>query len=656
MRTVLLIVSVVMLGATLARAADPVKVSRETMTFNVIMAGAGPRGAKEPGEGYYPIRGSHHPTQQQVEVIKLNNGLIEAWVVPAWGARLLRVIDLETKADYFGWGDEIQGHLGWGTVGLEPSFPFFEHGVHLDQPAGHRIVTNDDGSVTVAMDMRFTQHQRKADSTRYGRYSDEALSVMITVYPNSTLVRWRQRKDNPNPLPRSDRMWNCAVYPAERPLIDGTDRQGNPAKVTDQPAMKQLTEFIYPARWVVDHGPKVVHTSPHFSALDNWNVSHFAIDPLGFSGGYYPKESRNRIRIHDPRPDHGPGMKLYTTFGVGKFELWGGQGYVFEHPGKLLPGYVPTEFVNDFYNVDGIGKVTFANEALAVSVDGTKFEMVSPTKRAVQVRGADGSMIDAEVGPRTPFRGTFDGQRLTVIQDGRPILDQTFPLDLPKPEKDTPIPPEMQERFESLLRYEPSRPELEQVMNNEGMATSADAIKAASAMKDAPIEQRLSISRTLHRFAKLDQALQLIEGIDSPDADYLRGLIAWEQGGPVDFKSADWQADYHRALLAIAAGKKSDAIAHLDRYLKHAPSAWYPRLARAYVMSDIEGARQLAREHPASPEAQAVLKLLGDASAEAGLASLTTNNPHADEQVKSFVEQITKGTWKPLPRYAPLSQ
>ena len=52
-----------------------------------------------------------------VEVIKLNNGLVEAWIAPELAGRLLRAVDIKTGVDYFWWSGKLDSHLPWAEPG-----------------------------------------------------------------------------------------------------------------------------------------------------------------------------------------------------------------------------------------------------------------------------------------------------------------------------------------------------------------------------------------------------------------------------------------------------------------------------------------------------------------------------------------------------------
>ena len=613
-------------------AADAVTVKVESMTFPMSVPEYEATRGGPPGSGFYP-RGAMRTENRTVDVVKLTNGMIEAWVVPAWGARLIRTIDLTTKVDYFWWKNEGKTHLGWDAPGgVKPSFPFFEHGTHMEQPASYRVVANADGSQTVAMDLRFTQYTEAREAARYGRFSDESLNVMVTVEPGSVLVKWRQRKENLSPMPRAERMWNDSLFPIQRPMVkkmvmNKKTKVEEEKEVEDREAMTKLTRFIYPVRYATDHGPTTVHSSPHWSNPSNWDISHFAIDaPWHFVGTFDVQTSTSRLRLND---EQGPAAKLYSAFWCDFAEHWGGVGYVFERPGRLLPAYQPVEFTHRYWTAQGIGEVNFANDDAAVHVAGTSYELLASREQTVSVNGA----APAKVGPHTVLKGSFDGKTLKVADaSGKALLVQTFPLDRPTPAKDEVIPAEVKKKYDEIVAS--GNPEGETVAGNEGAPTALTGIA--------------SNPRVAYRFGQLDLALSLLGNDHGPEADYLRGLISWEKGEKVDFGAAAWQADYHRALQAVQAKDLKTAIAKADSYLKAVPNAWYPRLAKAFWAKDAAAAQSLASENPGSPEAQLVLKLLGQ---KHELDQLLKGNEEAAKHVSAFEAQLTTGVWKHPTRF-----
>jgi hypothetical protein len=189
------------------------------------------------------------------------------------------------------------------------------------------------------------------------------------------------------------------------------------------------------------------------------------------------------------------------------------------------------------------------------------------------------------------------------------------------------------------------RMELEEITNHIGAPTDRDAIGVARKGKPADPELAQSLANVCYRYGHFDLALQMT------DDDFLRGLIAWERGEEVDFGKAGLDAHYHRALLALQAGKKDDAVKLLDELIAARPTVYRPRLLTAYLAKDVGLAGTLATENPASPEAQLVLELLGQPSAR---AALLRDNPEAAEQVEAFRRELTEGQWQYVRRYNPL--
>jgi hypothetical protein len=666
MRTALLL-----LPCSILLAAEPVSVSVRPMSFAVQKSalGEGSRGSSTPGTGYYPIRdpATKKPVfateQRTVEVVVLDNGLVEAWVVPAWGARLIRAVDKKTGVDYF-WKRTVEGQwvaddvLPWNPSGVKASFPFFEHGLGLSQPAGWRTVVRPDGSAVVAMDLRFTANASPGDLDRYGRYGDEALGVQVILRPGSTLVEWVQRKDNNNATPRSDRMWNDASFPLPviHKEVEHTDKktgEKSMRKVQDTAAVDRVFAFLYPARWVVNHGPTAVHASPHWSAPTNWDVSHFAIDaPYRFAGGWYANDNLNRLRINDTEAGRGPGVKLWTAPGPDFFELWGGESWVFEYPGELQAAWRPTSFSHRFWIAQGIGQADIANDHVAVGVEGTAFRMVaSRDAQAVVVDATGATVASGPVGPHTVLTGSFDGKRLAVQLDGAGVLDQAFPLDRPVSAKDEAVPAPIQAMFEKLKTgAAPSGPaffEKQCYGRNQGQPGIVNAMDAIP-KHTVKGPETASLARVAYRLGELEHAERLARLAGGPEGDFVLGLIQAERGEATDFGSAGVEAAYLRALQALRRGDQAKAIELATAHVAAVPDAWYPRLALAAWKRDAAAARTLADEHPASPEAQWVLQHLGQ---PAEVDQALRGRADAAEHLAVFRDQVERGIYRHVPRY-----
>ncbi len=281
--------------------------------------------------------------------VVLNNGLIEVHVEPARGMYVTRAVDLTTNQTI--------------VTDLKLNFPYFEHGIKRNQSAGYRVIKENDGSVTLAMNMRFSHHKGANEVKRYGRFGERILSEMVTIRPNSALLEFRGRVDNPTPLRMSSRLWDRALMPVDEhthfimPASHGVEHSANWIKpwprweVTLKDGTKQMRDFTLARNWKL--------------AGVRLPTQYFALNQIWpFSGVYHEKTDINRIRIHQP-PLY-PGVKMYYG---GAFELWGGTTPIFEDPGHFLDGYTPIDYEQAFYIASGIGKISFANRSVAMHVE-----------------------------------------------------------------------------------------------------------------------------------------------------------------------------------------------------------------------------------------------------------------------------------------------
>ncbi len=587
-------------------------------------------------------------------VVTLSNGRLEVKVVPTLGMRVWNALDLgpgvRAGGDFARREDTpgcvslagspdprayekqvIKGNLAWTAGYVEPSFPSHEHGMFTLQPAGYRLVRGEDGSATVAMNMRFAHHQDRRELARYGRYSQRTLSGWVTLRPGETRYCVTYRVDNPNPLRRSSRLWVNVLMEAAR--YDGR-------------------HVLYPAGYVTGHGANGFDAFKAPGGQERYvGVSHFAVLPdYGFCGVYSPERDVNCLVFGDPQSV--PGMKLYTPRGEGGFlELWRGTNPVFEHSGWFLDPYVPTQMTLTFWAARCIGRVDYANADVAIAVDESKgrFAMVSPRKAEAEVTdGAGRTLARGPVGPDTPLRGK-GAKRLVVQLDGEQVVDVAFPLVhrdvcLAYAEQVRPLGGE-------------HRPELETIAGNHGVPSPQNALRPLRAIVEAgeaaDVERTMSYARCAYRLGHLDlvsKALALLPA-DHADADYLRGLVAWERGEEVDFGRAGPDSYYHRAMLALQKGERRDAVAWLEKLIAARPDVYRPRLMQEFLTMDPGDARRLAAGAPASPEAQLVLELLHVRGAREAKEALLRGNPAAAEGVEAFRRELTEGRWEHVRRY-----
>lgn len=578
-------------------------------------------------------------------LITVTNGLIDVDIAPELGLRVLAARDHSVAG-----GDEVEFFSStrptltnrWlqGAGGVEPSFPFYETGTAtVDQEGGYRVMEGADGSVTVAMHMRMDHRQAEMDMGFLGKYGDRPLSAWVTVRPGSSLFEVTYRAENHNPLRRSNRMWSNTFFP------------GN------------ATDILFPVYWAADH-----------CLADYWVVdgdpsggrdSDFGLFPQHpFAGMWYASDEVNRLRISDP--EQAPGLKLYEGLSSAYYEIWGSTNGVFEIPEGFVDAYEPLQLTHKYYVTRGIGKVAYANEHIAVSLpQAGRFEMVATQAGTVTVSDADGVVLSSQpIGPATAVAGSF-AERLAVVLDGDTVFAGELPLVL---DRDT-------TRLDSLRRLSElswgiGTHDKSELATSEGLRYAPNVEMEALGSKwwtlsafaaawfgiveaqepSVPVDQVMSVARTLYRLGRLDHARLWAQLANfkqpTPEADYMLGLIAWELGQAVDFGSAGVEADYHRALLALADEDPSGAIDYLRAYTDTHPAAFRPRLLLAYLSRDLSLAAACAMENPGSPEALAVLAELGYGPAEDALTTLVDTATGSDIALADFVSEIQSGTWR----------
>lgn len=661
-----------------------VSVTETTMTFPVLFTpltmarngGDGIYGAE--GIGWLPYSDDsmdpiYRVDTRTAKVIVLDNGILRVTICPEMGMRVIRVFNLIEGKDLFQIRDTIQGVHVWDAGGVEPSWPVFEHGMHIlnqedlrrFQGGGYRIVGEPDGSVTVAMNLQFSRFQHKADGHMHGRYSDRPLSTRVRLAPGCSRLTVSYRADNPNPTRRSDRIWNDAFF------VKGTDS----------------ARIIVPARWAVHHFCNEVYDlaaefngKPQVDWYDETGYRKRSIfvlnDRYPFAGVYYPAEDVNRVRTHDP--EAAPGMKVYIQAALDFIEFWGSTGYVFEEPGGFVDAYHPARFSNSYYLTPDIGALSYANDHVAIGVDTVArvFKLAATEVYEVVVEDFGGNELAAgRIGPTFPvLSGSCPGNEIVVrTQGGTELMRQAFPLELPDN-----LHPLYDTLYASCVRshtggrvLEPDRLgtvrdsrrgfnyELEGLQNNtDGLRDYMGLSAAGDVTSGDDPAYIMSLARVCHRYRCFDEALRLcdlVAGTEvASEADYLRGIIAWESGRePVSFGDAGAEANYHRALLALGTGDTATAVSLLEGYVAAYPGGYRPALALAYLKRDLGAARALAARNPGSLEAVWVLGELGEPGADTDLATLVTNNPGAQDAIERFRSEVTTGTWARVPVWQP---
>ncbi len=567
--------------------------------------------------------------------VTLDNGLMRVVLVPTLGMRVLNAVDLISNQSLAGkannptaFEDEpYLGYLPFTSGMVEPSFPYFEHGVNADQESAYRIIEHEDGSVTVAMSMHFTQHQGERDLNRYGKYSNRVLSGYVTLRPGESKFELRYRVDNPLPIRRSNRLWLNHTFEAE-----GYNEE----------------HILYPVGWVAEHGaariyPFKVGTKEQQTYT---NVSHFGLFPdYAFSGAYLSSVDSNLL--YCPEPSSTPGMKLYTPPRIpaeqgGFAEIWFGSSPVFEDNGFFLPPFVHTEIVVDYWIASGIGRATWADKDVAINATDGKLKVV--VSRPLQLKVGS---IDVMIKPGQVIEGTYNPAKfpLDITIDGEVVDDFQVPL------AHTDVSPRHAEIKDRGGIYFEELDEISPIGRGHPSAQAAtykgrNMLKETTPLSDEKQRNKAqSYANTLYRFGHFETVQGLLERIgDSTDANHLRLMYAMEHqsDGIADIK-ADSQhigSAYLLALYAKASGKTDSAIALLSQAIEQEPRVFRPRVVLAYWQKDLDSAKALVAENLASIPALWVASELGDAASKEGLAKLLTNNPGAAEEIARLRKEV----------------
>lgn len=582
-------------------------------------------------------------------LITLSNGLIEVDIAPQLGLRVLAARDVTggTPVGFFT-SDSPTLTNEWlrGSGGVEPSFPFFESGTGtVDQQGGYRVIEKADGSVTVAMNMRMDHRQTEMDMGFLGKYGDRPLSAWVTVRPGSNMFELTYRAENHNSTRRSNRIWNNTFFPPN------------------------ATEVLFPVYWAADHAVAdhwVVNGNP-----TNGHNSDFGLFPrYPFCGMWYQDPGVNRLRIADPTA--APGMKIYDQIPYSYYEIWGSTNAVFEVPEGFVREYEPLEMTHKYYVTKAIGKVAYANEHVAISLPSAgTFEMIATRPGHVTVKTLDGTTVVSGqlISPTNVVSGSFsDG--LVVVLDGVEVFRGSLPLELDRStagldslrlwsDRSWGIGDHNKSELSTAAGFEYARNIEMECAASKWWTLSAFAVAfldpVAGQQESVPASQVLSAANTCYRLGRLDMAnvwARLVNFKEPmPEADYLLGLIAWEKDDSVDFGSAGTLANYHRALRALRNGDRALAVDLLREYIAAYPCAFRPRLALAYLTSDLDLAMRCSMENPGSPEALAVLRELGYGPAGGALETLVDTATGSDVALADFVREITTGQWRHGRRY-----
>ena len=637
--------------------------STETVTFKVPSVAS-------PGQAYdwanlstiksYLTTTDNGSVQHSFRVIHLDNGLLRVTISPDLGMRVLRVLDktyspprrmFETYDDPANWVQFAQ-NIG----GIKPSFPYVENSTgmidkfgNLAYKAGYYIDSETDGAVRVVMNLRFEYNQSEEDAGFLGKYGDRNLTSTVTLRPGASDFEVNYIADNPNPLRRTDRIWQVCCFPD----VYGAGGQ-----------------WLFPTKYALWHLAETLYDIERDGPIDNpsepleYDGSYFAMfQQYPFAGVYYPGLDANHLRLFDPVKN--PGSKIYNHRNNSPpYELWGGTDNVFEAPENFMDAFGTRELPQCYRMVRGIGKVAYANEHVALSFDDTNgFKLTCPRPRTVSVYEYDSTsspmLSDTVVGPQSWVSGSFV-HGLRVLVDGEQVCNVKLPL----------------EYEDNRVRYNELRAsalrsggdgigaldanhglnyELENIATKSELLSSLASLPAQANVdaSDDP-EVLLSMANTAYRhggFGEVEGYLSLIGDTLREYTAYLRALMNLEQGLPADFSGTCIEGRYFEALGHIRDGDRSAAVYDLNLLLAGRPSAARPRLLLAYLSRDPGEALPVLERNPGSVELWTVLDELGYPDASQRLDSLLRQDTIALVRSLDFRKEIKTGHWRHERRY-----
>ncbi|MFP4105651.1 MAG: DUF5107 domain-containing protein [Phycisphaerae bacterium] len=634
----------------------------------------------------YPVRNSNIDKLKVKNVI-LQNEYLKIEIAPDLAGRIMRVTYAD-GTELFNVIDEVGARIPWDCGGWRTSFPFYEHGMRFkNQECGWRVLKQPDGSVTLAMNNRFSRFRDPGELNYQGRFTHLRLGREITLRPGQAFFSCRMNVENLLPYRVGYRLWTTAQYPV---AADG--------------------EFVFPVSRMVFHRAERFCDWPKEGGLadyKNWNKPHYSFFAVGmdkpFVAVFYPKAKLNRIRIADP--EKAPGAKLFG-WGDAKrsrfFEIWTGSDALFEEEGQYIQPFEIRGFTEYHFPAKGIGKVDFANRHLAVGVQRreqkdqrTALIRLTPAEelRRVSIRatGSSGGDQTREIGlwkPGQVIRLTLPMKKadepitLDVSSAGNSLLkQQAFPLQIPARDAEAEkairrrVYPDQadQKRF---ARHCELRGWVNYVLNSGGTPTLQNGFSAGAALvQEDPtdLESLVLFGRIAHRLGRSQMAqwsLRMAVRADSDSglAHHLLGLVLLENGGAaearkhfaaaMEAKRPHAPAGYFLALQHIADNEHGKAVDALKQVRKSHPNLLRPAVTLASTLLKVgkkDEARnlisKLVTQYPASLEAAAVCARCHpeDTSASQALKGLKAE-PESGQSLKRFFSEIDDGKWIHPPR------
>jgi len=637
------------------------------------------------------------------DAIILENSYVRATIVPAFEARLLRVVFKRGGRDLFWVNDTLEE---WSMGGTFFPFPLREAGCVADPTTTWRIVRKYDGSVTVAMDRRFTQFAGSAPRPD-ARFSALRMATHVTLRPGSAVLEYAARLDNRLPLRHGFRLWNMAQFPRQAgatvllPVGSVTDANLGEAKP-------------WPVWDDIDH-----------SRLGAGAVSVFGADTQGdWTGVYYPGADANHL-ILKPRYT-APGVRLHVAKAKSSIkneatradrtvEIWNGSNPTFNHPGHYLQAFGTYVLPLRLTMVTGIGRIDWANDSVAISYEpsgkGAAVRVVSfqpwPQCRVMVRTKKETAQAAGTLRPDRPLVVRLEKRAepvLVTVVNGED--DELAEVSLPHRPQPTPpedfkvIQTEMQpwnwmamELADWSRRGAPHLPDATRTLCKNLATHDVESVLAA-----ARVVMRTERPGSA-RWQSVRSRLDFLVGRrpDHPYAQaYLGMMLSLEaRGRPTPaaarhFKKAERlpAGHYLAALEALAAGNMIQAMSHLKRCAsetppvamglgKHAiagnerlhpaalPGGQWPAMLLAAALVELDRTRpaiaeleRLLETDPARPEA---LALLADAYAKAEkkdeaeaareeVARLFKVCPQVRQDYDALLREARLGEWTGVPR------
>lgn len=595
------------------------------------------------------------------DAVVLENEFIKAVVLPEFGARLPRVTFKKPNRDLLWVHDVLEDDLPWAMGGSCFSFPYPEDGRHLDESAGRRIVKNPDGSVTVAMDMRFTQYA--GEVRRYERFSALRQATFVTLRPGAAWIEYAARVDNPLPLRHGFRLWNVARFPR---------RAG--------------AQVLFPVDGVTDRGAAAMVRWPEWDGvnhgvLGDWGASCFAVDNQGdWAGVYYPDADANHLvlrsrytalgtRFHadpvnpDPNAPHAPREAM--------IEIGSGSNPHFDHPGHYLPPFGDYTMPLRFAMVTGIGRLDWTDGTVALAYDAPEgaddsririvaFEIHAHVKVIARTR-EETVEVKGNLRPDVPLvvrlTKRIEPVILTIMESDGELAQVSLPW---QPE------PAPKETFDTLQAQVKARDwiaaELADWIRTDGLALPDAADLLTKDPASTKVDQAIQAARVLIRTekpgsARWHLARRVLDTVVRRDprnphaAVSLATMMTIDAGGrpPADALELITKmgkfpsARYLMALQALGAQNLTGALTHLKACVAQAPHVAMGLADEAILGNDrLHPAATLTGEWPDLLRAVALLAIERTQPAIGAAESVLVSDPARPEALALLAEAYAK--------------